>query len=171
MSKKDRYENDEQFEQADFNYYYFPPMFRSPEEYDEEMRAENIKNQSSMSSGMQQGFQPGMATDMMQGMLTGTGIEPGTEMGLDSGTLPGLGINPATSQMQPSIFDPTFLQGYLRQNIGKRVRVEFLIGTNILTDRSGTIIDVGSSYLVLRDFAGTRVVCDMYSVKFVNIFD
>jgi hypothetical protein len=180
MAKKDRYDNDEQFENADLNYYYFPPMFRAEE--DDDFRAENAKKATAPkpSATLPMGSNNPMMDDMpMQAPLMAgmgmqaplqSGIEPGMEMGLDSGTLPGLGINPATSQQQPSIFDPAFLQGYLRTLIGKRVRIEFLIGTQILQDRSGTIVDVGVSYVTLRDASGSLVVCDIYSIKFVTIF-
>lgn len=165
MSRKDRFENEEQFEQADFNYYYFPPMFRDADE-DDDMRADNKKMPV---GGMMSNMMPDMDAAMMPGMQIG--MEPGMGTGMDSATLPGLGINPATSQQQPGVFDPGFMQSYLRQNIGKRVRIEFLVGTQILTDRSGTLAEVGISYVVLRDPAGTRIVCDLYSIKFVTIFD
>jgi hypothetical protein len=193
MAKKDRFDNDEQFENADLNYYYFPPMFRAPEENDDDFRADNAKKvpaakaptpppapmavspmmaNMDMEAPMMGGM--GMQAPMMGGMgmqaPMQSDIEPGMEMGLDSGTLPGLGINPATSQQQPTIFDPAFLQGYLRTLIGRRVRIEFLIGTQILQDRSGIIVDVGVSYVTLRDASGSLVVCDIYSVKFVTIF-
>jgi hypothetical protein len=182
MAKKDRYDNDEQFEKADLNYYYFPPMFRASEDDEDEFRADNTKKSVApkATTPMPMGSNTHMMDDMgMQAPLMGgmgmqvpmqSGIEPGMEAGLDSGTLPGLGINPATSQQQPSIFDPAFLQGYMRTLIGRRVRIEFLIGTQILQDRSGTIVDVGVSYVTLRDASGSIVVCDIYSVKFVTVF-
>jgi len=85
-------------------------------------------------------------------------------------TLSGLGVDPEFSRMEPSVFDPGFLQNYLMGVIGRRVRVEFLIGTNILTDRVGILDEVGISYIVLRDEAGSRIVCDLYSIKFVTVF-
>ena len=42
-----------------------------------------------------------------------------------------------------NIYTPAFL----REQIGKLVRVEFLIGTNNLTDRIGILEDVGASYI------------------------
>jgi hypothetical protein len=177
MAKRDRYESDEQFEQSDFNYYYFPPMFRSPEEYDEDYRADANKKAPVMPASMgpnsmPMGMEAGMMTDgdLQSAMPSMTGIEPGMEAGLESATLPGLGINPATSMQQPSVFDPAFLQGYLRRHIGRRVRIEFLIGTQMMTDRTGTIVDVGISYVTLRDDTGSEVICDMYSIKFVIVF-
>jgi len=65
-----------------------------------------------------------------------------------------------------NIYTPAFL----RQQIGKLVRVEFLIGTNNLVDRIGILEDVGASYILLRTLeSNTTVYADIYSIKFVTI--
>lgn len=65
-----------------------------------------------------------------------------------------------------NIYTPAFL----RQQIGKLVRVEFLIGTNNLTDRIGILEDVGASYILLRSLeSGVLTYADIYSIKFVTI--
>lgn len=65
-----------------------------------------------------------------------------------------------------NIYTPAFL----RQQIGKLVRVEFLIGTNNLVDRVGILEDVGASYILLKSIESeTRVYADIYSIKFVTI--
>lgn len=67
-----------------------------------------------------------------------------------------------------NIYTPAFL----REQIGKLMRVEFLIGTNNLTDRVGILEDVGVSYILLRSIeSSTLVYCDIYSIKFVTISD
>lgn len=154
MSKKNQYERDDIFEQNESGYYY-PPMFRYPE--DDDLRQQGIPKK------------PMMDNDMMAGKQTG--MEPGMNPLTPSGTLAGLPVTPETSQMQPTVQDIGFTQAFLRTVIGKRVRVEFLIGTSIMEDKSGTLLEVGISYIVIRDFSGTRIMCDLYSIKFVNIFD
>lgn len=65
-----------------------------------------------------------------------------------------------------NIYTPAFL----REQIGKLMRVEFLIGTNNLVDRIGILVDVGASYILLRSFENDSLVyCDLYSIKFVTI--
>ncbi len=65
-----------------------------------------------------------------------------------------------------SIYTPAFL----REQIGKLMRVEFLIGTNNLVDRIGILEDVGASYILLRSLeSDTTTFCDIYSIKFVTI--
>ena len=65
-----------------------------------------------------------------------------------------------------SIYTPAFL----REQIGKLMRVEFLIGTNNLVDRIGVLEDVGASYILLRSFENDSLVyCDIYAIKFITI--
>ena len=64
-----------------------------------------------------------------------------------------------------------YTQGYLKQHIGERVKVEFLIGTNMLVDREGTLIDVGASYIVIREVdTDDLLMADLYSIKFVRFY-
>lgn len=63
-----------------------------------------------------------------------------------------------------------YTPAFLKQQIGKLVRVEFLIGTNNLVDRVGILEDVGISYILLRSIeSGNILYCDLYSIKFVAI--
>lgn len=65
-----------------------------------------------------------------------------------------------------NIYTPAFL----REQIGKLMRVEFLIGTDNITDRIGVLEDVGASYIVLRSVESDNLVyCDIYAIKFVTI--
>lgn len=65
-----------------------------------------------------------------------------------------------------------YTPAFLREQIGKLVRVEFLIGTDNLTDRVGILEDVGTSYILLRSIdSGNLLYCDIYSIKFVAITD
>lgn len=71
----------------------------------------------------------------------------------------------------PVIQDVNYTQGYLRTQIGKKVRVEFLIGTTCMTDRIGTLMEVGISYVILQPIeTDDKMLCDIYSIKFVTIY-
>lgn len=66
--------------------------------------------------------------------------------------------------------NPIYTPAFLREQIGKLMRVEFLIGTNNLVDRIGILEDVGASYILLRSFENDSLVyCDIYSIKFITI--
>lgn len=65
-----------------------------------------------------------------------------------------------------NIYTPAFL----REQIGKLMRVEFLIGTNNIVDRVGVLEDVGASYILLRSIESDNIVfCDIYAIKFITI--
>ena len=74
-------------------------------------------------------------------------------------------------QNSPEILtNPIYTPGFLREQIGKLMRVEFLIGTNNLVDRIGILQYVGASYILLRSFENDSLVyCDIYSIKFITI--
>lgn len=66
--------------------------------------------------------------------------------------------------------NPIYTPAFLREQIGKLMRVEFLIGTNNMVDRIGILEEVGASYILLRSFENDSLVyCDIYSIKFITI--
>lgn len=68
--------------------------------------------------------------------------------------------------LKNSIYTPAFL----RKHIGNLVKVEFLIGNSFLEDRTGILLEVGASYIVLRAVQDNNLLyCDIYSIKFVTI--
>jgi hypothetical protein len=73
-------------------------------------------------------------------------------------------------QGPPPATEEGFIPAYLRRNLGRNVRAEFIVGTNQYTDRTGRLIEVGTNYFVLEDVnSRTHIMCDLYSVKFVTI--
>lgn len=81
------------------------------------------------------------------------------------------GVDFPGSEGPPVLVNPNFLQGYLIENIGRYVRIDFLIGTTMLIDKAGELIDVGIDYVVLRETETDDYdICDLYSIKFVKVF-
>jgi len=74
-------------------------------------------------------------------------------------------------QNMPELLTNTiYTPAFLREQIGKLMRVEFLIGTNNLTDRIGILEDVGASYILLRSVESDNLVyADIYAIKFITI--
>lgn len=71
----------------------------------------------------------------------------------------------------PTALGIQYTQGFLRTQIGQRVRIEFLIGANSLMDRRGTLLEVGIDYVTLREQETDDILnCDIYSIKFVTIY-
>lgn len=81
--------------------------------------------------------------------------------------------NVAINQNSPEILtNNIYTPAFLREQIGRLMRVEFLIGTNNLTDRIGILEDVGASYILLRSIESNNLIyCDIYSIKFITIAD
>ena len=79
--------------------------------------------------------------------------------------------NVQLNQNSPEILtNNIYTPAFLRENIGKLMRVEFLIGTNNLLDRTGVLLDVGASYILLRALESDVITyCDIYSIKFITI--
>lgn len=80
---------------------------------------------------------------------------------------------PQTTAGTPSdtSMSPQYVAGFLKSQIGRNVRVEFLIGTTgPLIDRVGTLVGVGTSYILLRPIDSDDVLmADLYSIKFVTV--
>ncbi len=74
------------------------------------------------------------------------------------------------SNMPESLTNSIYTPGFLRNYIGRLMKVEFLIGTNSLQDRIGILLEVGASYIVLRSVQDNNLLyCDIFSIKFVTI--
>jgi len=71
----------------------------------------------------------------------------------------------------PIVNNPLYNQGWLQGQIGKYIRVAFLLGTNTFQDRGGTLQEVGISFIVLKETSTNNLImCDIYSIKFVTVF-
>ena len=71
----------------------------------------------------------------------------------------------------PTALDAQYTQGYLKTQIGKRVKITFLIGTNLIQDRVGILTDVGISFVIIKEVeTNTPLLCDIYAIKFVAFY-
>lgn len=81
-------------------------------------------------------------------------------------------ITPTTQPEPLTLTSTEYLNGFLRTQIGRRVRVEFLIGTGTLLDRTGTLVGVGANYINLKLIASDDVMtCDFFSIKFITFLN
>jgi len=78
-------------------------------------------------------------------------------------------ITPTTEPQALTLESTEYMNGYLRTQIGKMVRVEFLIGTGTLIDRTGTLLSVGANFITIRQVqTDDIIVCDFFSIKFIT---
>lgn len=82
-------------------------------------------------------------------------------------------LNVTEIKSQPETLTNTaYTPAFLKRYIGRLVRIEFLIGTTYLEDRTGILLEVGASYVLLRSVQDRNLLyCDIYSIKFVTISD
>lgn len=72
----------------------------------------------------------------------------------------------------PVLGDVNYLQGYLKTLKGKYIRVDFLIGSNTFLDKEGVLVNVGVDHVILREpQTDDLIIADMYSIKFVKVFE
>lgn len=83
-------------------------------------------------------------------------------------------LAPITALNQPVPITTQSLQyinGFLRTMIGRKVTVDFLIGTGTLVDKTGTLLGVGANYILLNELeTDDLLICDFYSIKFIRIY-
>jgi hypothetical protein len=107
-------------------------------------------------------------------MVPMTGAPVAVPLGTTSGDMPtNIASVPVSSAVLPQdpVMDIEYTQGYLRTQIGKRIKVEFLIGTDMFVDREGTLVDVGISYIIINEVeTDDLLLCDIYSIKFVRFY-
>lgn len=62
-----------------------------------------------------------------------------------------------------------YIPAYLRKQIGRWVRAEFLVGKSIV-EKVGQLIEVGTEYIILKLLEpATTMLCDVSSIKFITI--
>ncbi len=85
------------------------------------------------------------------------------------------GTSPSGMLSQPNSSLPgdslEYLNGFMRSQIGRTVRVDFLIGTNTLVDKTGVLLGVGSNYILLNEVqTDDLLACDFYNIKFIHFY-
>ncbi|WP_242953658.1 hypothetical protein [Clostridium merdae] len=107
------------------------------------------------------------SASLTQGATTGpTGFVPNSPPESFSGAITDL-----TQPMPMTVESLQYLNGFLRTQIGRRVRVEFLLGTNTMTDRTGTLLGVGANYILINESdSDDLLACDFYNIKFIRFY-
>ena len=80
-------------------------------------------------------------------------------------------ITPLTQPMPVSLESLQYMNGFLRTQIGRKVTAQFLIGTNTLVDRTGTLLAVGANYILINETETDDILlCDFYTLKFIKFY-
>lgn len=74
-------------------------------------------------------------------------------------------------QGPPMLSEPGYIPNFLKRNIGRTILAEFIIN-NAFIDKAGKLVEVGVNYFVLEETnTNVTVMCDLYSVKFVDVIN
>ena len=64
-----------------------------------------------------------------------------------------------------------YLNGFIRTQIGRRVTIDFLLGSDTLTSKTGYLLAVAQNYLLLNEMDTNDVTaCDIYTMKFIRFY-
>ena len=125
--------------------------------------------------GLSPALSPSPALGAQFPVATSPSASPSTSPALPSGVTSGppyggLGDITSGEPAPVTLQSPAFIPGYLRTQLGRRMRVEFLIGTSSVLDRTGTLVGVGASYILLQLVDSDDIMlCDLFAIKFVTI--
>ena len=91
---------------------------------------------------------------------------------------PGLNLRPNESLEEienPQTAEEVYrgsLSAILQQNLGIYVICEFLVGTQNIVRKDGILYAVGINFVTLyQEESNSYVMCDLYSLKFVNFYN
>lgn len=119
---------------------------------------------------------------------TGTGLMPGMtpamiseEAANSASGMMSAGIQSANNDLAPITeynqpFPITaesiqYLNGFLRTQIGRRVEIQMLVGTDNLVTKEGYLLGVGANYILINELGTSDITtCDFYNIKFVRFF-
>ena len=64
-----------------------------------------------------------------------------------------------------------YLNGFIRTQIGRRITVTFLVGSNMLEEKSGYLLGVGANYILINELdTNDLTACDFYNIKFIRFY-
>ena len=64
-----------------------------------------------------------------------------------------------------------YLNGFLRMQIGRRVSIDFLVGSNSIVTKSGFLLGVASNYILINELdTNDLTTCDFYNIKFIRFY-
>lgn len=64
-----------------------------------------------------------------------------------------------------------YLNGFIRTQIGRRVTIDFLIGSNTMVSKSGYLLGVAANYILINELdTNDLTTCDFYNIKFIRFY-
>ncbi len=64
-----------------------------------------------------------------------------------------------------------YLNGFIRTQIGRRITVTFLVGSNMIEEKTGFLLGVGANYILINELdTNDLTACDFYNIKFIRFY-
>lgn len=64
-----------------------------------------------------------------------------------------------------------YLNGFLRTQIGRRVSIDFLVGSNTIITKTGFLLGVATNYILINELdTNDLTTCDFYNIKFIRFY-
>lgn len=64
-----------------------------------------------------------------------------------------------------------YLNGFLRTQLGRRVKLEFIVGASNLESRDGILLAIGANFILINpENSNDLMTCDFYNLKFVTFY-
>lgn len=64
-----------------------------------------------------------------------------------------------------------YLNGFIRTQIGRRLTIDFLIGSNNLVSKTGYLLGVAQNYILINELDTNDITtCDFYNIKFIRFY-
>lgn len=119
---------------------------------------------------LQQMYSPITQQDIEETPTPATTIGPESTVGTATGEMPML-ITDFSNPYPVTSESIQFLNGFIRTQIGRRVSVDFLVGSNTMITKTGYLLGVATNYILLNELDTDDITaCDFYNVKFIRFY-
>lgn len=138
---------------------------RSPaNEYSDLNRAPGVREVESLDRTQQPLPQDTLqtpATTMQSGATLDSGLK--NDMGMQ--------ITDFTNPYPVTAESIQYLNGFIRTQIGRRVTIDFLVGSNSIVSKSGYLLGVAANYILINELDTNDITtCDFYNIKFIRFY-
>lgn len=115
----------------------------------------------------QQGMQSGLSNQNVVPSTPATTFDYGAtiEQGITDGITDIKNPFPVTAESLQ------YLNGFLRTQIGRRVSIDFLVGSNTIITKTGFLLGVATNYILINELdTNDLTTCDFYNIKFIRFY-
>ena len=127
------------------------------------MMNQSITSQSNTSTSNQSGIPQTPATTFDYGATLGSSVQNSLNYGD--------GITDIQNPYPVTPESLQYLNGFIRTQIGRRVSIDFLVGSNTMVTKLGYLLGVASNYILINELDTNDITtCDFYNIKFIRFF-